>query len=229
MMYIIQNDPEVPPGNLTADLMIPYKIVHPYGGEYLPSTDDIDSLIVLGGRMGANDDFKYPFLRDLKVLINKVVEREIPYLGICLGGQLLASAMGAKVVSKRWEEIGTVNVTLTADGKSDQLFQGFPVEFDAFQWHHDSFDIPIQGKLLAFSAHCSHQAFRIGRCAWGVQFHPEVTRQIIVDWCAWESSDDAEVTDDLPSLFSRKESFHRNTARLLMHNFISASRYPSIL
>ena len=121
----------------------------------------------------AGADLRHPFLHDLKSFIRRVVADGTPYLGICLGGQLLAAALGARVVSNRWEELGSLPVTLTAEGCCDSLFAGMPVEFDTFQWHHDSFDIPEGGVLLASSAACPHQAFRMGKYAWGVQFHPE--------------------------------------------------------
>jgi GMP synthase-like glutamine amidotransferase len=102
MLHIIQNDPEVPPGNIIDNLdnlAVPYVIHHPCRDGVLPLPEQIPALIVLGGAMGANDDSRYPFLGDLKNLIQEVVAARIPYLGICLGGQLLAAALGAKVVS----------------------------------------------------------------------------------------------------------------------------------
>ena len=87
MLHIIQNDPEVPPGNISEHLSIPYALHHPYRGEKLPEVDEISALIVLGGAMGANDDQRYPFLVDLKALIRRVVAAGRPYLGVCLGGQ----------------------------------------------------------------------------------------------------------------------------------------------
>ena len=86
-------------------------------------------MIVLGGAMGANDDLRYPFLGDLKKLIRATVTARIPYLGICLGGQLLAAALGAKVISHRWEELGTLNVSLTEHGKADSFFEGIEENF----------------------------------------------------------------------------------------------------
>jgi GMP synthase-like glutamine amidotransferase len=221
-LHIIQNDPEVPPGNLLEHLSIPYVVHHPYTGEKLPNVGEISSLIVMGGAMGANDDHRHPFLADLKNLIRTVVTARIPYLGICLGGQLLAAALGAKVVSNRWEELGTLNVTLTEEGKTDPLFAGIPEEFSTFQWHHDSFDIPENGVLLATSPACPHQAFRVGDSAWGVQFHPEVTEQIIRDWCAWDSSS-AEKVELLIEPFSTVTEEYRATSCLIMNNFIHIS------
>lgn len=219
MLQIIQNDPEVPPGNLLDRLTIPYIVHHPYRGERLPEIGDISALIVMGGAMGANDDARFPFLADLKYLIRSVVAARIPYLGICLGGQLLAAALGAEVVYHRWEEVGTFNVALTEAGKSDLLFSGVTEEFTTFQWHHDSFDIPDGGVLLATSAACRHQAFRVGESAWGVQFHPEVTEAVIRVWCAWGSST-SDRAEALIARFSRDNERYLTTSRLLMDNFL---------
>lgn len=219
-LHIIQNDPEVPPGNLIDFLSIPHVVHHPYRDGVLPAPEQIRALIVLGGAMGANDEQRYPFLGDLKQLIRKTVAARIPYLGICLGGQLLAAALGAKVVSNRWEEMGTLPVQLTAEGTGDKLFRGIDEEFSTFQWHHDSFDIPEAGLLLAYSAACPHQAFRVGECAWGLQFHPEVTEDIIRTWCAWDRSE-AEKTEAQVAVFAGKTGQYLMTAQRLLANFLS--------
>lgn len=219
MLHIIQNDLEVPPGNILSALATPFIIHHPYRGELLPDVNDISSLIVLGGAMGANDDIKHPFLIDLKKLIREVVTVGIPYLGVCLGGQLLAAALGATVVSNRWEELGTLRISLTDEGKMDRLFAGVSETFSTFQWHHDSFDIPDDGVLLAASAICPHQAFRVGESAWGVQFHPEVTEAILRDWCAWDR-DTAIKTEELVAEFTHHEKNYISTSRQLMKNFL---------
>lgn len=221
-LHIIQNDTEVPPGNLIDHLTIPYIVHHPYRGEPLPRLEQIPALIVMGGAMGANDDQRHPFLCDLKNLIRTVVDARIPYLGVCLGGQLLAAACGAQVVSNRWEELGTATVSLSDEGRADRLFRGCVENFSTFQWHHDSFDIPEAGILLAASDVCPHQAFRVGDCAWGFQFHPEVTETIIRDWCAWDSATAARA-DGLVAAFVAEAENYRATSRLLLENFIAAA------
>lgn len=218
MLQIIQNDPEVPPGNLAEHLTVPYQLHHPYRGDLLPPVEEISALIVMGGAMGANDEPAHPFLADLKILIRQVVAAGIPYLGICLGGQLLASALGAQVVSNRWEELGTLPVQLTAEGLDDPLLSGMPERFSTFQWHHDSFDLPDQAVLLASSPACPHQAFRVGENAWGLQFHPEVTEAIIRNWAAWDPVT-AKQTKALVAEFSSQRASYCQTARQLANNF----------
>jgi GMP synthase-like glutamine amidotransferase len=224
MLHIIQNDPEVPPGNILEKLNVPYSLHHPYNGDTLPHLDQISALIVMGGAMGANDDQRYPFLTDLKMLIQQVAKAGIPYLGICLGGQLLATVYSAQVVSHRWGESGISTVNLTTLGKNDQLFRGISEKFTTFQWHNDSFDVPADGVLLASSVACPHQAFRVGDCAWGVQFHPEVTEAAIRNWCILDTSAPRNV-EELVSAFSSVEEKYRATSRQLINNFIMTSGF----
>lgn len=221
MLHIIQNDPEVPPGNLVEGLTIPYVVHHPYRGDLIPAVGDMAALLVLGGAMGALDDGKYPFLADVKARIRDVVAADVPYLGICLGGQLLAAALGAPVVSRRWEELGMLDVSLTREGRGDRLFEGIPETFRTFQWHNDSFDIPDGGTVLAYSDACPHQAFRVGS-AWGVQFHPEVTERIIRSWCAWSHKTSLR-TEELRAAFSREAAVYNATSRQILHNFLLAA------
>lgn len=223
MLHIIQNDPEVPPGNLSEIFSVSSVVHYPYRGDSLPGLMDISALIVLGGAMGANDDSRYPFLGDLKNHIRSCVESGIPYLGICLGGQLLAAALGGAVVAHRWEELGTLAVRLNGAGINDPLFNGIPNEFLTFQWHHDSFDIPADGILLASSAVCPHQAFRVGTCAWGIQFHPEVTETIIRDWCA-RDCDTSVRTEELVSDFARQAEDYLRIARQIVTNFMRSAQ-----
>lgn len=234
MVHIIQNDPQVPPGNLLDSLTMPYLLHHAYRGDTLPENGAITALIVLGGSMGANDDKRHPFLTSLKQLVREVVAAGKPYLGICLGGQLLAAALGAQVVSKRWEELGTLKVLLTQEGIADKLFKGFSCDFTTFQWHHDSFDLPEGGVLLAASESCPHQAFRVGAAAWGVQFHPEVTGEIIRVWCDWDETTRIKA-DALVKEFAQNQEKYRASSKLLFANFIAAAslhnlrkKHPSI-
>lgn len=223
MLHIIQNDPEVPPGNLVETVTVPHFIHHPYLGDPLPELRDISALIVLGGAMGANDDQRHPFLTGLKELIRTVVAAQLPYLGICLGGQLLAAALHTAVISNRWEELGTMTVTVTEAGRADLLFAGIADTFTTFQWHHDSFDLPANAILLASSPACRHQAFRFGDNAWGLQFHPEVTADIIRSWCAWDPATAARA-EELASDFTAASCGYNEVARRFWDNFLRLAK-----
>jgi GMP synthase-like glutamine amidotransferase len=225
MFHIIQNDPEVPPGNIATnlrDMGIPVRVCHPYCNEPLPSLEETTAVIVLGGAMCANDDRGHPFLVQVKGLIREMAAHSVPYLGICLGGQLLAAALGGKVVANRWGELGMLEVELTTAGREDRLFAGLSSRYATFQWHHDSFDMPAEGILLASSPACPNQAFRIGSCAWGIQFHPEMTEEIIRAWCAWDRATKGRA-DELVAAWQAEESYGLTASRLL-ENFVEVAR-----
>ena len=169
--------------------------------------------------MGVNDDHIHAFLHDLKTCIHDVVAAEIPYLGICLGGQLLAVVLGAQVFPGRWGEMGSLQVALTAEGTCDPLFRDLPDIFTTFQWHNDSFDIPDHGIVLAGSTQCPHQAFRAGRAAWGLQFHPEVNEQIITGWCQSDRMSSSKASELVNSFITDVREY-RFVAEKLLGNFM---------
>jgi GMP synthase-like glutamine amidotransferase len=112
-----------------------------------------------------------------------VLKHKIPFLGICLGSQLLAKAAGAKVVKSPVKEIGWYTIQLTKQGAQDPLFKGFKEEEPIYHWHGDMFQIPANGILLAVAEGCPHQALKVGENAYGLQFHVEVTDKSIKEWC----------------------------------------------
>ncbi len=226
MLLIIQNDPEVPPGNFSdtiASMGVPCRVAHPYKGEALPPVDEIAAAIVLGGAMGAHDTARHPVLGGVKTYIRSCVVTETPFLGICLGGQLLADVLGGRVIAgSPYGEKGTLPVTLTAAGEKDPLFAGILREFISFQWHNDSFEVPEGGIHLASSVACPGQAFRFGRCAWGTQFHPEVNRAIVDCWARW-TEETAPRVDVFLDRFSRSEQTYLETSRRLLGNFLHSA------
>jgi len=225
MLYIIQNDPEVPPGIIAEELErlgVEPAIIRPYEGDELPALSDVSAVVVLGGAMGANDDAKHLFLSDLKQFIRDVVAQGRPYLGVCLGGQLLAAALGSEVRSSTDSEKGTCSIMLTDEGLDDRLFRGIAPSFISFQWHNDSFVIPPEGVWLAFTETCRSQAFRIGKNAWGVQFHPEVNPEIVRNWSSW-TPETAGRTDEFVTTYMEWETEYRGVARRLVTNFLDAA------
>ena len=159
------------------------KVLDLHKGDYIPKTfDHLDAVISLGGPMNVYEEDKYPFLKEENIFLQGILERKIPFMGICLGGQLLAKASGSKVGRSPEKEIGFAPIQLTSAGKKDPLFQGVTGQFDVFQWHEDMFEVPAAGTLLASSTACPHQAFRVGPCAYGVQFHIEITDKSIREW-----------------------------------------------
>lgn len=156
-----------------------------YRNERIPDRiNGYSALIVLGGPMGVYEDDIYPFIKDELRLIRSALKERTPVLGICLGSQLLARAAGAEVYRGGKKEIGWYNVELTDDGLNDGLFLGLPEEFLVFQWHGDTFDVPDGAKRLASSKLFPNQVIRVGPSAYGIQFHLEVTEDMIRDWLA---------------------------------------------
>ena len=141
-------------------------------GERLPALEQIDFLIAMGGPMSVNDELQLPWLKSEKEFIRKAVLRDTPVLGVCLGAQLLASALGARVYPNQCKEIGwfPIQAVPTTGG----AFK-FPTECIAFHWHGETFDLPEGAVQLARSSACENQAFQLKRNAVGLQFHLETT------------------------------------------------------
>jgi GMP synthase-like glutamine amidotransferase len=131
--------------------------------------------------MAANDDASLPWLTDEKQLISDAVRARVPYWGVCLGVQLLAASLGARVYAGPEPEVGLLPVTVTEEGRSDPVFGGAPDELVTLQWHGDSFDLPDGAVRLASSPAYENQAFRFER-AYGVQFHLEVSAEMAREW-----------------------------------------------
>jgi GMP synthase-like glutamine amidotransferase len=154
-----------------------------YRGDTLPENlESVAALVILGGPMNVYEEEAYPFLRFEDRLIRQVLREKVPFLGICLGAQLLAKACGAAVTKSPHKEIGWFEVKLTETGGRDSLFHGLPEAFSVFQWHEDTFAMPEGASLLATSELCRNQAFRMGDSAYGLQFHVEVTPEMIEAW-----------------------------------------------
>jgi len=193
--------------------------------EKLPSDlSDIDAVVCLGGPMNVDEEDKYPFLKEENIFIKKILKEEIPFLGICLGSQLLAKAAGAKVSQNPVKEIGWYKINLTPDGKKDLLFEGIPEEVEVYQWHGDTFAIPNEGKWLASSKLCAHQALKIGPCAYGLQFHIEITDKSIREWSDEYFKDDKKVlniqkSNMLKQYEQNKKTFH-GLAETIFSNFL---------
>jgi GMP synthase-like glutamine amidotransferase len=156
--------------------------VHLDRGDAIPDPADFDLLVVLGGPMNVYEEDRYPFLAPEDRAIRRAVAAGVPYLGFCLGSQLLAKALKARVTANPVKEIGFFDVSLTPAGRGDPLFRGVAEPLPVFQWHGDTFAIPAGAAHLASSPRCAHQAFRHGEAAYGFQFHVEVTRPMVEEW-----------------------------------------------
>ncbi len=150
------------------------------GFEFRPA--DWAGLVVLGGPMNVDQTEQHPYLADEVRWVRAALDAQLPTLGICLGAQLLAKTLGAKVYPNAVKEIGWYDVQLLPESADDALFAGCPSEQIVFQWHGDTFDLPTGAVQLARSADCAQQAFRFGTSAWGLQFHLEMTASLVADW-----------------------------------------------
>ena len=146
-----------------------------------PELDGYSGLVILGGPMSACE-VEHGHLATEVSLIRTAIERELPVLGICLGAQLIAKALGAHVRPNRVPEIGWYRVSMTEEGRRDPLFSGFGETETLFQWHADTFRMPRKAVLLATSPDCRNQAFRFGDRVYGFQFHLEVDEPLIERW-----------------------------------------------
>jgi GMP synthase (glutamine-hydrolysing) len=147
-----------------------------------PSLEGYHGLIILGGPMNVDQVDQHTHLVTELNLIREAIYKGFPVLGVCLGAQLIAKALGAEVRRNQEKEIGWYSVSLTRDGKDDPLFAHFQDTERIFQWHGDTLQIPKGAVHLATSPTCTNQAFRYGDNVYGFQFHLEVDEPLIERW-----------------------------------------------
>jgi GMP synthase (glutamine-hydrolysing) len=162
---------------------IPWRYVDAWASDEMPDVSEVSGLIVLGGEMNADDLDGYSFLRRVRNLTQEAVDNDVPILGVCLGAQILTRAMGAQVRQAPRREIGFLPVKATAAGMDDPVLAPFAPEANVFQFHEDACELPVGAELLMEGEDASVQAFRIGKTAYGIQYHFEVTIEIIAAWC----------------------------------------------
>ena len=202
-------------------------------GEAIPSLEGYDALISMGGPMDVFEEEEHPWLADEKVAIREAVaERDMPFLGVCLGHQLLADALGGRVETMAEPEVGIMTVELTEAGREDPLLAGLDQTVTCLQWHGCAVTtMPEGGVSLASSPLCAVQAFRVGRHAYGLQYHVELTPTTVSDWGdvpAYQESLDRALGPGGLAPFAAEAarhmpSFNRN-ARILYDNFMALVR-----
>ncbi len=155
----------------------------PFSGDALPSdAGDHDALVVLGGEQSAVDDHIHPYLPHLAKLMYAFTQTDKSVLGICLGSQLLARAHGGDNLLGKTREFGWHGVELTEEGRADPVLSAAGEAFPSFEWHSDSFTLPPSAVHLAANPAVANQAFRVGRAAYGMQFHFEAGTQVVENW-----------------------------------------------
>jgi GMP synthase-like glutamine amidotransferase len=143
--------------------------------------DEYEAVIAFGGVMNTHEEHYHPWLREENMLMQRFLDQGVPLLGVCLGGQLIAKAAHAPVTRAPEPEVGWFPVELLAPAGDDPLFASLPRRLMAYQWHHYRFDLPGGGVHLAQSSVCL-QAFRLGEVTWALQFHCEVTAEMVEQW-----------------------------------------------
>lgn len=161
---------------------IPFELIEIDAGAPVPSDPDAYSgLVFMGGPMSVNDDL--PWIAPILALIRSAVQRAVPVLGHCLGGQLIAKALGGVVTRNPIKEIGWGEVSIVDNPIAHQWFDATPSKFSGFHWHGETFSIPEGATRILESAYCPNQAYALGKHL-GMQCHVEMTREMIETWCA---------------------------------------------
>jgi GMP synthase (glutamine-hydrolysing) len=164
---------------------VPFCYVDVFRGDEFPAAvSEDEGLIVLGGPMSVNDRIRYPWIAGELALIKDSVTHNRPVLGVCLGSQLLAAALGAKVYPARVKEVGCAPITLTPAAEDDPCLRNLDKELVVFQWHGDTFDLPAKAVRLARGVAVPNQAFRVGERTYALQFHWEATGAMVREWTA---------------------------------------------
>lgn len=212
-VLIVKNAINEGPGSLEDFLKIgkiPYKIVELWSGSLPPSIRDFNVIVILGGPMSVYEMDMYPHLIIESRLIREAINMNKKILGICLGAQMIAYCLGANVYRGNKEEIGWDYIELTGDGLRDLLMMKLALHpfigdfwkmFKVFQWHYDTFDIPVGAVLLASSKLYKNQAFKYESNIYGLQFHIEVKKEMIEEW--FEGVDNLdEIMKETDGIFS---------------------------
>lgn len=180
-----------------------------YANDPIPPVEKVDWVIVMGGPMNIHEETQYPWLIAEKRLIERAIEQHKTVIGICLGAQLIADVLGAKVYRGQHKEIGWFPIEKTADAERYSIFASLPQTFNVFHWHGDTFDIPQGATRLAYSKGCQNQAFIYGDNVLGLQFHLESTRDSVkqvIENCADELTD-GEYVQTPEEMLSRDDRF----------------------
>jgi GMP synthase (glutamine-hydrolysing) len=148
----------------------------------LPPLDDVGGVVTFGGTTNVDEVDDYPQLGVVRQYTREAVDSGVPYLGICLGSQILARALGTEVVKGPVKEVGFEPVRITAEAKEDALLSFLEPEERVMQWHEDTYDLPEGATLLITGDRIPVQAYRVGKTAWGVQFHLEVEAWELAWW-----------------------------------------------
>jgi GMP synthase-like glutamine amidotransferase len=229
-ILILQHTPTNPAGiyrRLVEERGATATVVEVEAGEPIPDLTDFDAVITMGGHMGVNDVEEHPWLLEEMDKIRDGVRSGVPYWGVCLGGQLLAASLGARVDRLPSTEVGFPSIRLPEAAERDPVFSRVPRPLQAFVYHDDAFGVPEGAVLLGGTAE-SNQAFRWGERAYGVQFHLEATPEMVRGWmdedarAALERQLGPGAAERLLTELERRQAEQEATARVLTEAWLEA-------
>jgi GMP synthase-like glutamine amidotransferase len=197
-----------------------------------PDLDDIDWLVIMGGPMGIYDEDKYPWLLSEKNYIEKAVVQEKIVLGICLGAQLIADVLGAKIYPNKYKEIGWFSIQKTRETTQARLADFLPAQIDVFHWHGDTFDIPKGAIHIAKSKACENQGFIFDDHVVALQFHLETTEQSakeLIGHCQDDIKEGPFIQSSVEILSDKKRFEKINGLMSELLNHLSYVSSPSFL
>lgn len=217
-------------GQLLDEYAIPYDVLD-VEHEIIPDPKQYAAVIAFGGSQHIYALDQYPYLVQERAMLYTIVEYDIPFLGICLGGQLLADTFGGKVRKHTLAEFGFLEVQLTEQGRRDPLFARFPTgNQTVFHWHEDTFDLPVGATLLATSDMTQNQAFRYGHRAYGLQYHIEIDDNTLNTWLYDPECKESVLERHGMQVYTATEqarptllpAYHQHS-RIIVENFLSIS------
>lgn len=209
-VLILKNISAEGPGTIgmyLAENRIPHTVIDLSAGEHLPEMHDFDTLVMMGGPMSVNDGI--PSIDEECELTRQFIAAGKRVFGVCLGAQIMAKALGARVYPGPEKEVGWYDIAITEDGAADPAVRALAHNpdgtlaqtFKVFQWHGETFDLPEGAVHLAQAPLYRHQAFRYGTNAYAFQFHIEVTKGMVYDWLKNEPVDHTTLKTDTEKLY----------------------------
>ncbi len=230
MILVLQHSPLEGPGlvgELADGRCLPLQTARTFAGDDIPAPEDAPSfsgIVTLGGPMSVNDPL--PWVEPEKALLDAAMRAGVPVLGICLGAQLMASALGAAVRRGPAPEVGFGEVMLTGEGKGDPLFGSVEEALPVLHWHGETFDLPAEAVLLASSPACRNQAFRFGRSAYGFQFHLEADAEMLSRWIEEECASENGLFRDPEPLAGQRPGWEE---RVRLQGFLVLARFLDLV
>jgi GMP synthase (glutamine-hydrolysing) len=196
-LLVVEHEPACPPAHLgtwLGDAGAELEVCRPWAGEEVPGLAGYDAFLILGGSMGAHDDATHPWLTSVKDRVREAADAGVPTLGVCLGHQLIAVALGGtSAANPRGQQVGLYDVGWRPEARDDPLVSGLSPDMRGIQWNTDVVtELPDGALVLAETAEGELQVARFAPAVWGVQLHPEADEPVLESWAAGDRDDHLE-------------------------------------